>query len=613
MPIERIQVEEGFLDGFDATFSRGLNVIIGERGTGKSSLIELIRFCLAVPGYTAESGQKSLNHALSILGGGRVTLTLTEGEREILVTRSAAEDSPRASAPYDRPIIFSQTEIETVGLQADGRLRLLDSFVAHQRRGEGQEQAAISTVRSITIAAEGLRREIDELADQVELIPALDEQIAQLAPQERGLEKISAEAKEKKTQLDAMSAEIAASAVGAGAIERFHRSVTNWESRLTSTISAAPVVEAWPEGGGMDPLAEARAKVALANTHLAKALAVTREAAQGAATWLQATVGQKLAIEDRARQLRTEIETLQAGAGAIVRQGQQLRERRAQLESLKSVLAERRTALESQLTSRGAALDELDTIREQRFSARTAAARELTATLGPRIRVSVSRAGQFDAFAAAIADVLRGSGLRYNDLSSSLAKSISPRELLEVADANNIDFITDVTDITTDRAARVLLQLRQSDLGALATVSVEDQVKLELLDGADYKGINELSTGQRCTVVLPLILRHTDRILIVDQPEDHIDNAFIAETLIASILARGKAGQMIFSTHNANIPVLGDADRVIQLGSDGRRGYPLLAAPLEDAGVVKSISTVMEGGLEAFGRRAEFYRGHEAG
>lgn len=50
-----------------------------------------------------------------------------------------------------------------------------------------------------------------------------------------------------------------------------------------------------------------------------------------------------------------------------------------------------------------------------------------------------------------------------------------------------------------------------------------------------------------------------ERILIVDQPEDHIDNAFIADTLIKSILARPANGQLLFSTHNANIPVLGSA------------------------------------------------------
>ena len=106
MYIERIQIEEGFLDGLDVSFTRGLNVIIGERGTGKTSLIELIRFSLGVEGYTAASTKRSRDHALSVLGSGQVTVTLSDGDRQVLVTRTAADESPRASGPLVRPIIF---------------------------------------------------------------------------------------------------------------------------------------------------------------------------------------------------------------------------------------------------------------------------------------------------------------------------------------------------------------------------------------------------------------------------------------------------------------------------------------------------------------------------
>ena len=117
-------------------------------------------------------------------------------------------------------------------------------------------------------------------------------------------------------------------------------------------------------------------------------------------------------------------------------------------------------------------------------------------------------------------------------------------------------------------------------------MTVEDNVRLQLLDGQDYKDIRQLSTGQRCTVILPLVLQHTRTMLIVDQPEDHIDNAFIVDTLIRSLVSRDQDSQIIFSTHNANIPVLGNADRVMQLGSDGMRGFVVASAPLEDNRVV---------------------------
>ena len=612
MHIERVQIEEGFLDGLDVSFTRGLIVIIGERGTGKTSLIELVRFCLGVEGYTSESTKRSRDHALSVLGSGQVTVTLSDGERQVLVTRTGGDDSPRASDPFVRPIIFSQTEIETVGLQAQGRLRLLGSFIGDQGDANAQEAAAASEVRSLTAEAEALRREIEELVEQVEEIPALEKQISDLSPKEQELAKVSADAKEKKTKLDAISGSIAASSVGVGALERFQEAVSRWQSLLSAAVSGAPSVEPWPEGAGPDPLTKCRAALRQAQEYLDKSVQELDQISLEAQIHLQTSLDNKLKIEDRARQLRREIEALQEGAGAIIRQGQQLRERKARLDSLKTVLSERRKALKVLIAKRGSALDRLDTIREKRFSARNQVATELAETLGPRIRVKASRAGQFDKFAAAIADVLRGSGLRYNELSPMLAKNVSPRELLEAADANDIDLIAEATGITKDRATRALAQLRNSDLGTLATVAVEDAVSLQLLDGTTYKGIGELSTGQRCTVVLPLVLRHTDRILIVDQPEDHIDNAFIADTLILSLTARDPDSQVIFSTHNANIPVLGNADQIVHLGSDGKRGFPVLASDLDDPRAVEAITTVMEGGVEAFKRRASFYNKHAA-
>lgn len=611
MHIERVQIEEGFLDGLDVSFVRGLNVIIGERGTGKTSLIELIRYCLGVHAYTSESAKRSLDHALSVLGSGEVTVTLSDGEHTIIVTRTASDSKPRATGPYLGPIIFSQTEIETVGLQAQGRLRLLDSFSGEQKNTQVRESEAVSEVRSFTAEVEALRREIEELARQVEEIPSLNQRIAELAPKEQELAKVSVDANEKKGRLDAISASIAATAVGVDAIERFHQSVSKWQSSLSSLSSSAPVLEPWPEGAGPDPLAQCRASVERAKDHFGKALEELERAAAEAQTQFQSSFDNRLKFEDNARQLRKEIDSLQAGAGAIVRQGQQLRERKAQLESIRTVHAERQEALKSLLLQRNAAMDRLDSSREDRFTVRDAVAKGLTETLGPHIRVRVTRAGQFEAFAAAIADALRGSGLRYNELSSTLAGNISPRELLEAADTNDFDLVAEATGINKDRAARALAQLREIDLGALATVAVEDTVALQLLDGSDYKSIGELSTGQRCTVVLPLVLRHTDRVLLVDQPEDHIDNAFIADTLIVSILARSAESQIIFSTHNANIPVLGSADRVMQLGSDGKRGFAILASSLDDPSVVEAITTVMEGGAEAFRRRATFYSQHK--
>lgn len=605
MIIERIQIEEGFLNGFDVSPRPGLNVFIGARGTGKTTLIELIRFCLGVEGFTPETTKRSREHALSVLGSGQVTLTLIDGGRRITVSRSANDAAPRSSGPFLPPIILSQTEIETVGLQSGGRLRLLDGFIGDQRSALSTETEAMASVRSLTSEANTIRADIEKLDQQLAEMPSVLEQIDQVAPQEQQLATLSADTNLKTGQLSVLSTTIAAKSVAAEAIQRFSQAIGRWRGSIGS--SGEMVSEAWPASAGGDPLGELRTRVGKAHEHFRYALQELSAVESASAALASQVASEKMGFENQARNLRSEIEALQAGAGEIVRRGQLLRERKAQLESLMAVKQSRIASIQIVIARRNQALDELEAMRSARFETRREASARLNQVLGPRIHIKVMRGGQSDAFASVLTEALRGSGLRYNDLVTTLASRISPRELLEAVDNDDFDLIAARGSMTIDRAAKVAVSLKDADLGAIATVPVDDYVTFSLMDGPDYKDIAELSTGQRCTVILPLVLRHMERLLIVDQPEDHIDNAFIAETLIKSILARPADGQLLFSTHNANIPVLGSADFVVQLGSDGRRGFPIAYGALADPPVVHAITSVMEGGVAAFRQRANFY------
>jgi DNA repair ATPase RecN len=609
--IHRVQVEEGFLDGLDVRFASGLNVLIGERGTGKTSLIELIRFCLGVRGYTTDSYKRSLDHAVSVLGSGQVTVTLLEGESEVLITRSAADEDSRASGQFVPPVIFSQMEIENVGLQPSGRLRLLDGFVVGRSRLESQEQVAVSQAQSLTAEVEVMRRDLAEFEQQIAALPELENNYKTWLPRRKKLAQLSAEAASKKAALDAITKTSSSVVMTSAYVERFRQSLNRFRVTLNAAAQAIFAAEEWRSAAAPDPLANAKKNLEAAISSLRKSVQEVTAAESAASGSAKLVSDQKVGLDNQSRQLRTEIEGLQQGAGAVTRQVQQLRERKAQLESLKAVVVERKTSLAEVVRRRDAALEQLEKIREERFNQRDKIAKRLSRDLGPRLRIEVERAGQSETYASAIAEVLRGSGLKYGDLSTLLAERVSPRELLEAAEASDFEAIANATGVGKERAARVLAYVRESEsLGTLATSLVEDNVSFQLLDGHDYKQLTDLSTGQRCTVVLPLILKHADRVLIIDQPEDHIDNVFIVDTLIKSILRRSTSSQLIVSTHNANIPVLGEAQLVIHLGSDGGRGYVEQSAPLDDPNIVKVISTLMEEGAEAFERRAKFYSKH---
>lgn len=609
MRIERVVVEEGFLDGMSVELSEGLNVVIGARGTGKTSLIELIRFCLDARGYTPDTQRRSMDHARSVLGSGQVTVVLADGARRVSVSRTAGDEAPRATGPFKSPIIFSQTEIESVGLHAAGRLRLLDGFLQQGKPSASEETSAIAALRSLSAEVAKRRADIEESERQLSELASIENQIAALAPRELQLSQASAEGAQRKAALDSVTQQIAQASVSQAQAERLRDSFHRWQSLIASAVAGAPARDAVLPKDADERLISLFEGVDATVKNLASFEDYAKGLTQFAASMAAEAASHKIQHEATARNLRKELESLSEGAGAVAIAGQQLRERRAQLQALAEMTNARKRELSSLVEARREAQDRLSTIREELFIDRHAEAQRLSAVLGPRIRITVSRGGQFESYANLLCEVLKGSGLKYSEIANEIAQQVSPAELVDILEANDARALHAITGISTDRCARAIMHLRASDLGTLATVSIPDSVTFQLLDGSVYKDIGELSTGQRCTVVLPMVLQHTDRVLIVDQPEDHIDNAFIADTLIKALLSRGIKGQTLFSTHNANIPVLGNAGNVIELGSDGRRGFVVVSGKLEAPDVVKAITTIMEGGERAFEQRARFYSG----
>jgi DNA repair exonuclease SbcCD ATPase subunit len=604
--ITRIQVEEGFLNGLDLRLSTGLNVLIGARGTGKTSIVELVRFGLGVQANTADSARKASDHARSILGSGQVTLTLEGNGTTATVTRAADDNEPRSDAGFPRAIVFAQSEIEQVGLLPVGRLRIVDGFVSERSSFQTRETKLSVDARSATAELSAAQRELADLHERLAELPAVDSALQELAVQEASFSATSAAAAEKKAQLDALTAQLSTEAVRDGFLERAVEAAEYWTNPLAELTILAPAVEAW-SGGEVDPIADLRVRLADAEALVSRATDEFMAIRNELGTRRDQVTERRVPIEAQARTIRREIDALQEGAGQVARRAAQLRERKAQLEALRNVTQERRARMTALQERRGAILNQLENLRQERFEQRQAVASRLNRQLAPRIKIVVTRAGDLSAYNQVLIEALRGSGLKYSELATQISRSMSPRELLEAVELNAFEEVASTCGVTKDRAARLVAHLRESSLEELTTCNLEDEVEFSLLDGGDYKDLAEISTGQRCTIVLPILLEHKDRILVLDQPEDHIDNAFITDTIIKALEARASDGQIIVSTHNANIPVLGNADLVVQMASDGRLGFVKHAGELEATPTIEAITGLMEGGREAFRRRAAVY------
>lgn len=125
------------------------------------------------------------------------------------------------------------------------------------------------------------------------------------------------------------------------------------------------------------------------------------------------------------------------------------------------------------------------------------------------------------------------------------------------------------------------------------------------------KELDKLSPGQRCSAILPILLLTGNTPLIIDQPEDNLDNRLIKQVIV-NVLASIKLNrQVIMATHNANLPVLGDAEQVVALRAIDDENCKMEAqGSLEDSTVVKQITDIMEGGREAFQFRQSIYQSY---
>ena len=140
---------------------------------------------------------------------------------------------------------------------------------------------------------------------------------------------------------------------------------------------------------------------------------------------------------------------------------------------------------------------------------------------------------------------------------------------------------------------------------------VKDVVDLKLFrsDGSVAGSISEgsLSDGQRNTAALALLLAQNGGPLVIDQPEDELDSNFVFKELIP-MLRKVKAGrQIILATHNANLPVNGDAELVYALEAKDGKGVIRAQGGLDEASVTAAVLDIMEGTEEAFRRRREKY------
>jgi hypothetical protein len=277
-----------------------------------------------------------------------------------------------------------------------------------------------------------------------------------------------------------------------------------------------------------------------------------------------------------------------------------LEQQRTELNDELRMLFERRKSLK---TDHILMRDQISTIRDE-------VASELQHEAGERVRIRVMRNADHLAYQQMLVDGLKGARVRNQNEILATLMQLRPEQLAQLVQSNDLDSFEELTHFGNERSRKILDSFRASvDPLALEITEIEDRIGIELnvatTGRPHFKDASDLSRGQKCTALLPILLARRDNPLIIDQPEDNLDNHFIFETVVNAVKRLKKRRQMIFITHNANIPVLAEAELVLVMNSDGRVGI------IETCGTVdecrEQIIDLLEGGREAFDLRSKRY------
>ncbi len=590
------------------TLSPHCNVLIGVKGSGKTSILEALRFGLGatVPVSRQEAVSSHLQNIFGATGSVRVLVKRADGAK-ILIERFFEskefkvifENDKRESFVSSEGLLFPSYilgwhEIEQAATDVNIRQVYLDTIA-------GQEK-----MRSLYEAADNAAKQIRHLhevaSNKYGAFRSLHEQVGRLEELRKGLQELT------DGNLIALRDQYEASVRHRDAVEELRKSLQtahdeteNRTAHLSVTVGKAPFEGPSPVG-----------KYAEAAYGLIEGLKGRLS------TFASAHKGELHSILEQVDSLRREISAefeifykdYTEKLALLPPEKRRLLETHQQvMESTKS-LPRLRNDQESMK-------QEIDSLLNELVSLCGSVADHLDERTQIRITKVAELNSQLESFGVHLTVEPLGIRARLDTLSQQYA--IGAKIYGELSSAFGAQ-----ESRTHRRIAKAYENLREnllggfrlffdsSEFGYFVNFFEEDDLKIRFKvgkAGEEYSPIDQLSAGQRCTAVFPLLLRLQAGPLIVDQPEDNLDNRHIADVIAPALLQDKKIRQIAFTSHNANLVVLTDAEHIATFeatGSEGRieaRGF-LCAS---QSPITKHVIGILDGGDRALELRYKKY------
>ena len=606
----------GFLDGSSIHLNENLNVLIGGRGTGKSTIVESIRYVLGMEPL-GEEAIKSHNGVIRqvLRSGTKISMLIRSyhpDKRHYLVERTIPNPpivkdksgkvlnlTPSDVVPQTE--IYGQHEISELTKSRDKLTRLLGRFVERdsdiaKRKSSVRRQLERSRTRLLEA-----QKELTQIEERLATLPALEETLRRF--QDAGLE-------EKLKEQSLLVREERVLKTAEERIEPFQE-VMN-ALRQSVPIDCSFISEkALQDLPGNEILREA-------NSILNQFIDDLKQISTGMNRAIEKAQAGLTDIRERWEKRKESVmETYQAILRDLQKSnidGEEFIRLRQQIEELRP-LKDRQTLLNRDVKAHEAErrnlLAEWEDVKAEEFRKIERAAKKVSKKLKGRVLVDVTAGGNREPLIQLLRDQVGGR------LSEAFEMLMNHEDfslpIFASACRDGKDSLSQKFSISPSQAERisqahpdVIMQIEELELAPTTTiklnVATEDQPPT-------WQALEDLSTGQKATAVLLLLLLESNAPLVVDQPEDDLDNRFISDGIVPKMREEKRRRQFIFTTHNANIPVLGDAELIVGLTAYGEAGQGKAKlsekhmGSIDNKAVREMVEEVLEGGKDAFEMR----------
>jgi chromosome segregation protein len=599
--VNAVRFEGGLLDGIRVPFSPHMNCLIGIQGSGKSSVLESLRFALDISfGEEAEDTdykEELLDHVLK--SGGKVIVEATDRHGEQYEVRRILGHDPDVYVDgvlrpgvtvretiVCKPLYFGQKDLSAAG------------------KGFGQdivEKLVGASLKGVRQKIEGL---VNDLENAVDDLLAAQSDADALAQRQTELEnvKFRLEQFEKHGLKEKLEKQVAFKADEAFCVD-VNDVAEEWREGLESAIGAAEesmedlAIPASKPNGEFFEKFDVRLKNLKKTVSDAKAVLKGVEKAQKELSTEHAVLTKKAEglKEEFAKTERDISKALSDGGVTATIKPDTYVKLTEQKKALETQIAELKKKSAKETARRDTVLKLIAKLNDawlEEYKLISAELNKINKTQ-TALKVQPTFKGDKAAFRDKMVQVLKGHSIRANVFDELAAK---------YADFGVMYKDLDSAAAMTKAKAQVFADEFRGNLFDLLTYQIPNSFEVTY----HGKPLKSHSLGQRASAMMLFLLSQDDHdLLLIDQPEDDLDSQTVYEEVVKLVRDIKKGRQFILATHNANFPVLGDAEMVGACAYE--ETISVVAGSIDTKESQGKIVSIMEGGKEAFERRKTIY------